>query len=638
MKLAITLTSLVASVTAATSANLTGPTGYAPVPVKCPLNVTYLRKGDDISPQEKAWIAQRHKKTDQALVDFLGSSNLTDFDAEKFVANASQSLNMAIAFSGGSYRAMLNGAGQLAALDNRTEDAVEKGLGGILQASTYVSALSGGAWLVGSLAVQDWPSVQEVVFENPYDVWNLTETRQLVNMTHLYTIALPLVLGNFKGALSHLNFWSSGNGKGIGDDVNSKVKAGYQTSVTDYWARGLGHQLFQKGNGNYNDATTWSDIRDMSSFANHDMPFPLVSALGRAPGSIIYNMNNTVVEFNPYEMGSYDPSLNSFTDVKYIGSNVTNGKPISCVEGFDNAGFVVGTSSSLFNEFLDTLVCDDCNSLPFFLKPIVRSFLNMLSTDREDVALYLPNPFYKSQYANSTNLAQNDTLYLIDGGLGGETVPLSNLMTKQRALDVVFAYDNAEFWSNGSSIISTYERQFSPQGNSTICPYVPDSATFGELNLTAKPTFFGCDASNMTALEKDGVTPPLLIFMANRPFEYFSNTSTFKLTYTDEEKKAVIQNGFDVTSRMNGTVDLNWKTCVACALIRREEERQGIEQSDQCKECFKDYCWDGTVKPNDTYLFPVNFTLTGLTNDSMNLWGEQTLDPSPPPSLLDTFF
>lgn len=620
------------------SANLSGPVGYAPVPVKCPLNVTFLRKGDSISPLEKEWIAGRHKKTDEALVDFLSSSNLTNFDAEKFVANASQSLNMALAFSGGGYRAMLNGAGQLSALDNRTEDAVEKGLGGILQASTYVSGLSGGAWLVGSLAIQDWPSVQEVVFENPYDVWNLTETRQLVNMTHLYTITLPVVLGNIKGALSHLNDWAYGNGKGIGSDVESKANAGFLTSITDYWARALAHQLFQKGNTDWNAATQWSDIRDLSSFSNHDMPFPLVSALGRAPGSIIYNTNNTVVEFNPYEMGSYDPSLNSFTDVKYIGSNVTNGKALSCISGFDNAGFVIGTSSSLFNQFLDTLVCDDCDSLPFFLKPIIKKFLNMLSMDREDVALYKPNPFYQSQYAKSKNIANNDTLYLIDGGLAGETIPLSNLMTKERALDVVFAYDNDDFWSNGSSIISTYERQFSEQGNSTLCPYVPDSATFGALNLTAKPTFFGCDASNMTELEKDGVTPPLVIYIANRPFEFFSNTSTFQLSYTDQEKKAMIRNGFDVSSRINGTIDTDWKTCVSCALIRREQERQGIEQSDQCKKCFQNYCWDGSVKPDPKYQFPVNFTLEGLTNDSMKLWGTNVLTPSQPPSLLDSLF
>ena len=39
---------------------------------------------------------------------------------------------------------------------------------------------------------------------------------------------------------------------------------------------------------------------------------------------------------------------------------------------------------------------------------------------------------------------------------------------------------------------------------------------------------------------------------------------------------------------------LNLKSCIACAVIRREEERRGIEQLDQCKKCFK-IIVDGTL-------------------------------------------
>ena len=81
---------------------------------------------------------------------------------------------------------MLVGAGQLAALDNRTENAHTHGLGGILQSSSYISALSGGASLLGSFpAMQEWPSVQDVVMHNPNDLWNLTFSKQFVNQTSL---------------------------------------------------------------------------------------------------------------------------------------------------------------------------------------------------------------------------------------------------------------------------------------------------------------------------------------------------------------------------------------------------------------------------------------------------------------------
>ena len=63
-------------------------------------------------------------------------------------------------------------------------------------------------------------------------------------------------------------------------------------------------------------------------------------------------MNSTVIEMNPFEFGSFDPSLNTFTDIKYLGTNVSNGVPVDlCVNGFDNSGFIVGSSSSLFNLF-----------------------------------------------------------------------------------------------------------------------------------------------------------------------------------------------------------------------------------------------------------------------------------------------
>jgi len=58
----------------------------------------------------------------------------------------------------------MNGAGALAAFDNRTTGSTEPGqLGGILQASTYISGLSGGSWLVGSLYTQNFTSVESIV-------------------------------------------------------------------------------------------------------------------------------------------------------------------------------------------------------------------------------------------------------------------------------------------------------------------------------------------------------------------------------------------------------------------------------------------------------------------------------------------
>ena len=92
--------------------------------------------------------------------DLLGRLNITGFDASAYITNNAQNTsalpNIAIAFSGGGYRAMLNGAGALQAFDGREAEGTVPGhLGGLLQASTYVAGLSGGSWLVGSIFVRN---------------------------------------------------------------------------------------------------------------------------------------------------------------------------------------------------------------------------------------------------------------------------------------------------------------------------------------------------------------------------------------------------------------------------------------------------------------------------------------------------
>ena len=74
----------------------------------------------------------------------------------------------------------MNGAGALAAFDNRTAGATGTGqLGGVLQAATYLSGLSGGSWLVGSLFVQNFTTVQSIVDATDgvlSKIWQFNET------------------------------------------------------------------------------------------------------------------------------------------------------------------------------------------------------------------------------------------------------------------------------------------------------------------------------------------------------------------------------------------------------------------------------------------------------------------------------
>lgn len=584
--------------------------GYAPGEVDCP-SKDLVRSASDLSDEEKEWIEGRQKVTNENLVAFLENSNMKDFDAAEFVKNSSKPITIGISFSGGGYRAMLNGAGQLAALDNRTDGASDDALGGLLQSATYLTGLSGGNWLVGTIVLNNFTSVQKILKDGK--IWDLE-----------HSIVNP---GGWNVVKTYKYY------KGISDDLNKKEKAGFEISLTDTWARALSHQFFS-GLDNTGASLEWSDMRDMESFKNYEMPFPIVVADGRTPGTQIISGNSTVFEFNAFEMGSWDPSLYQFSDVKYIGTHANDGESTNdtCIAGFDNAGYVMGTSSSLFNQFVLQI---NTTSLSSTIKDLITNLLDKVSHAEDDVAVYKPNPFYGTDEAEVKSIVKNDTLYLVDGGEDLQNIPLYPLLQPQRKLDVIFAYDNSadtdESWPNGASLVATYERQFLDQGNGTIFPYVPDVNTFRNLNLTTRPTFFGCDAKNLTSLiSLDNTTlknsvfdSPLIVYTANRPFSYWSNTSTFKMDYEDKEKKGIIRNGYEAASRLNQTLDKEWAACVGCAIIRREQERNGIEQSDQCKSCFERYCWNGDLDTEDKP--GVNFTNTGQTDGDNQVSGGVSL-------------
>ncbi|KAG2733477.1 hypothetical protein G9P44_003002 [Scheffersomyces stipitis] len=573
---------------------------YAPGKIDCPSDVSLVRAADGLSPQESDWIKGRNEVTDANLISFLQHANMTDFDAEDFIRNTvNESITIGLAFSGGGYRAMLCGAGQLAALDNRTNGAYENGLGGLLQASTYLVGLSGGNWMVGTIAMNNFTDVDTILREGV--IWDLTHS--------------ILNVGGLK-VWQTIEYYTD-----INDDLDDKRDAGFDVSLTDTWGRGLSHQFFAKLNDT-GASLTWSTLRDADVFKNHEMPFPIVVADGRTPGSFIISGNSTIFEVNPFELGTWDPSLYQFTDVKYLGTKVKDGKPVNdtCIGGFDNAGFIMGTSSSLFNQFILQINTTDLSSA---IKSIISSILSKVSKDEDDIAIYKPNPFEGTDDGTVSSISDNSTLYLCDGGEDLQNVPLAPLLQPDRNVDVIFAYDNSadtlEFWPDGASIIATYQRQFLPQGNGTLFPYVPDNKSMINLNLTARPTFFGCDVRNLTSLLNSSATSakgdifdtPLVVYTANRPFSYWSNTSTFQMSYEEHEKIGMIKNGFEVASRYNNTIDTEWPACVGCAIIRRSQERLGIEQSEQCKQCFERYCWNGDI---DTKEPGFNFTTNGTTS------------------------
>jgi lysophospholipase len=175
--------------------------------------------------------------------DFLRRANITGFDSDAYmnkVTTDDKNLpTTGIAISGGGYRALLVGAGALAAFDNRTRGATEPGgLGGLLQLSTYISGLSGGGWLVGSLFVNNFTSVEDIITQNT------------AGHSTIWHFGRPMLEGpksetaqNFPG-VSTLEYWTN-----IITQVKGKKNAGFHSSLTDYWSRALSYQMINATKG-----------------------------------------------------------------------------------------------------------------------------------------------------------------------------------------------------------------------------------------------------------------------------------------------------------------------------------------------------------------------------------------------------
>jgi len=515
--------------------------------------------------------------------------NITGLDTNAYfdnhMSNTSELPNIAIAASGGGYRALLNGAGAVAAFDSRTahNSTAAGALGGLLQSSTYLAGLSGGSWLVGSLYANNFTSIQSILDQDtPAD-----------NSGSLWQFGNSIFEGPASSGIQlfgSVDYFST-----IRDEVDGKNNAGYETTITDYWGRALSYQLVNASNGG--PAYTFSSIASQDFFTSGNVPLPVIVSDSRKPGVLLVNGNSTVYEFNPWELGSWDPTTFAFAPVEYLGSNFSNGAlPDNemCVRGFDNAGYVFGTSSTLFNQFLLQV---NSTGLPSLVTDALSAILVQIGQDNDDIAYYEPNPFMGVN-PETSYIANETRLTLVDGGEDGQNIPLNPLIQPERAVDVIFAIDSsadtaapdpAANWPNGTSLVATYERQFLPIGNGTVFPSIPDQQTFVNLGLNNRPTFFGCNANNISG------PSPLIVYLPNAPYSYLSNVSTFDPSYNDSERNAIINNGYNVATMGNGTEDKQWPTCVGCAILSRSFGRTNTPIPDVCGQCFDRYCWNGDI-------------------------------------------
>lgn len=549
----------------------------------------YIRSNYLISEDEYSYISARKVNSTENLIDFLDDLQMPDYNqssfADYFQLLNQSGINIGLSFSGGGFRALLTGAGELMALDSRSKQ--NSTLKGLLDSSNYITGLSGGSILLSTLVFNNWTSVDSIINDNSTSIWNMT--------------APPIS--------TDISFWT-----GLLHEVQAKKSSGYELSLVDIYGRILSRYMFEKENDDYGISTYWSDIQTSEPFINFEMPFPIIAATGGVSNNISSYASN-IFEITPYEFGSFSPFVGGFIPIEILGSQLNDGLPEyenDCTYDFDNAGFLTAASANILpgyqqlvleflagNETISELIYQELGTN--ISATYVELLLNLINDNYNDTFYaLLDNPFFNSSLAfNESELTDYETLKLADGGLFTEAIPLDPMLAPSRQIDVVFAFDNSassdeDNWPNGDSLFATEERWLESFPDDDFYKLPSSVDKFVELGLNIKPSFFGCNGSdlitdqgNPNATVEFNVMKPLLVYIPNTDVSYMSNFTGYQLSYS--ERDAAIQNGFDIVQNDN---DEDFAQCIGCAIIRRSEERANIEISPFCSKCFSKYCFE----------------------------------------------
>ena len=463
-----------------------GLAGYAPVSTSCPAT-SLVRVATGLSDEEEAYRTARKAKADVALGAWLDKISC-DFDT------TGEMPTVALTSSGGGFRALLIGAGIIQAFDGRDSSV---SIAGLYQGLTYHSALSGGSWLLSSIIGNDFATISTLL-----KTWEPNFANGLFSPDGSNATAVRAQ---------------------INDDIAAKKAAGFKGTVADAWSRLLSLQLLP--GPDYGVDNTLSAITSLSSFVNHEMPYPIITALNvDLSGTLcLPPFNGSIWEFTPYEFGTWDPEVAAFAPTAFLGSSLSNGIPVSsnsCITNYDNLGFVMGTSSTLFNDptvgaagapppllanfCTEPSTSSNTTSTP---DPITTEFTDdiyALLTEipaitfatPADLYANWPNPFYN--LTSAPRVSAQETLAMVDGGESGQVNPIFPFLQPARNVSVILVNDNdgdtAEIYPDGTELYYTYLAAL--EAGLTRMPFVPPPSVFIAQNITERPVFFGCNDSS----------------------------------------------------------------------------------------------------------------------------------------------
>lgn len=300
-------------------------------------------------------------------------------------------------------------------------------------------------------------------------------------------------------------------------------------------------------------------------------------------------------EFTPWEFGSWDDGVASFTQTHFLGTAYKNGGPPvpgQCMTGYDNLGYILGASSNILGFSCSKFMSSSYKEVG---DKIWTLFFKIFDRVDDPLTKYryalFQNPFFK--WANAGQVKDEKTLYLVDGAGSFQNVPLHPLLQPARNVDVIIAGDNSDGYSSflkddsdgyptGLSMQNTY--QHSLKAGLTRMPYIPPLDVFKAQNLTKRPVFFGCWSEKVVTIvwlpntwygpADENMLPGLGSNMPTANFHVHKGT-------TDR----YIENGVQIATRGG---DKGWAECLACVMMKKT----GSPLPQGCDRCWKEYCYE----------------------------------------------
>ncbi|KAF9425964.1 hypothetical protein BGZ94_007069 [Podila epigama] len=393
-----------------------------------------VRTGNTLCPQEHMFRAARRKKMKKAFAKFIG--------VKESDVNEADIPTVAIAGSGGGYRAMISSLGYMMGAKKA----------GIFDCTMYMAGVSGSCWMIAQYLTLGQRSFTKT----------LEHVQQAVNtpIAH-YPYFIDTMLSN------------PGAAQLILEGVVQKYSKNRVLTLVDAFGTVLASRLLihRERDSDFGENGEWVDPLDFklsqqSRWTNYgDQPLPIYTAVShvlpnigpesKVEGEIVVDDNMAKeeddnpyyqwFEMTPYEFGSEETS--AWIPSWSFGRRFIEGKSVENTPE-TNLAILLGTFGSAFTA-----------TLADYYKE-VRPLLNKAMSDSMDAYIkeYMegmslihplspscfPNPIYKlpNPEPEVELFSQRKNLYLNDAGMDNN-LPLYPLLRPGRDVDVILAFDSS---------------------------------------------------------------------------------------------------------------------------------------------------------------------------------------------------